>query len=78
MMNGRWKICMEVWYRWSLPPVQSASGIGKVSGGISGSGRQWIHGMKMKGGLKHLFSWMVSLDIFSFYFYVQGMLMIFS
>ena len=32
--------------------------------GISGIRRQWIHDRKMKGGLKHLFSWMVSLDIF--------------
>ena len=21
-----WKICMEFWYGWSLPPMQSASG----------------------------------------------------
>ena len=30
-----WKICKAVWYGCSLPPVQSASGRGKVNGGIS-------------------------------------------
>ena len=31
----------------------------------SGIGRQWIHDRKMKGGLKHLDIWMVSLDIYA-------------
>ena len=34
-----------------------------MNGGISESGRRWIHDRKMKGGLKHLDIWMVSLDI---------------
>ena len=38
-----------------------------------------IHGRKMKGGLKHLVTWMVSLDIFFFFlFYFQGIFIIFS
>ena len=32
-----WKICNAMEYGWSLPPVQSASGRGKVNGGLSGS-----------------------------------------
>ena len=40
---------------------------GKVNEGIRGSGRQWIRDRKMKGGLKHLDIWMVSLDIYSLF-----------
>jgi hypothetical protein len=44
---------------------------GKVNGGINGSGRQWIHERKMKGGLKHLDVWVypwIFCFLFSFVF----------
>ena len=53
---------------------------GKVNGWVSESGRQWIHGRKMKGGLKHLVIWRVSLDVLfsSFLFLVFLLLVIFK
>lgn len=50
-----------------------------MNGRITGIGRQWIHDRKMKGGLKNLDIWMVSLDIYFFFLcYFQGTCTIFS
>ena len=48
---------------------------GKVNGGINGSGRQWIHDRKMKGGLKHLDIWMYPLIFIFFYFIFRKFLL---
>ena len=82
MMNNRWKRIGYVWKSGmdeTCPQCKMQVEEGKVNGGINGSGRQWIHERKMKGGLKHLDVWMVSLDIYSFFsFYFQGIFTSFS
>ena len=56
---------------------------GKVNGWVSESGRQWKHGRKMKGGIKHLDIWMyplifMSLSFLFYFFDFQGIVAIFS